>query len=90
MATIAATPSRCIALIPMATGHQRIGRRILGHLLKKENREPSINDLHSTASEVAHKTTVVVVAEAHIYSDLHTACIMVARQAILQKTTPHS
>jgi hypothetical protein len=79
MTTNVTTPSRCIVLILIAAGHQRIGRRILGHLRKKENREPSIKDLPSTTREVAKKTAVMVVAEAHIHSDLRTACIMAVR-----------
>jgi hypothetical protein len=88
MTTNTASPSRCIALIQMATGHQRIRRRILGHLHKKETREVSIKDPPSIAREVAHRITVMVVAEALIYSDLRAACIMVATQTIARKTTP--
>jgi hypothetical protein len=74
--------SQCIALIPMAASHQRIRRRILGHLHKKETREPSIKDSPSTTKEVAHKIVAAVVAEAHIHFDLRIACIMAARQTI--------
>jgi hypothetical protein len=70
------TPSQCITSILMAVGHQRIGRRILGHLYRKEIQEASIKDPLSTTKEVAHRIMVVAVAEAHILSNLCIACIM--------------
>jgi hypothetical protein len=39
------TPSRCIVLILMVAGHQKTGKRILGHCCKKEVRKPSTRDL---------------------------------------------
>jgi hypothetical protein len=49
-----ATPSQCTTLIQVVAGHQRIGKRILGHLRKKEIQEPLIKDLLSTIKEAAH------------------------------------
>jgi hypothetical protein len=77
-----ATPSRCIALILMAAGHQRIGRRILAHLRKKETQGPPIWDSLSTIREVAHQIT----AEAHTHSDLRTACFTIVRPIIALMT----
>jgi hypothetical protein len=63
----------------MAADHQRIERNFLGYLHKKETQEHSIKDLSSTIREVAHKTTTVVMTEAHIHSSLCAACIMAVR-----------
>jgi hypothetical protein len=63
----------------MVAGHQRIGRRILGHHHKKEILEALINDPLSTTTEAAHRIAVVVTAEAHILSDLCIACFMTMR-----------
>jgi hypothetical protein len=82
------TPSQCITSILMAVGHQRIGRRILGHLYRKEIQEASIKDPLSTTKEVAHRIMVVAVAEAHILSNLCIACIMATTQIIERKTAP--
>jgi hypothetical protein len=49
----------------MAMGHQRIGRRILEHLRKKETKEPLIKDSSNTIREAAHIVAVVVRPEAH-------------------------
>jgi hypothetical protein len=88
--TSVATPSRCSTLILMAIGHQRIGRRISGHLRKKETQETLIKDQPSIAREVTHKTVATVVVETHILSKLHTACFMAMRQTIGQKTASYS
>jgi hypothetical protein len=90
MTVIAATPSRCIALILMATSHQRIGRRISDHLRKKGTREPLIRDSLSTIREAAHQVMTAVVANAHTHSDLRIACFMVLRPIIAPKIAPYS
>jgi hypothetical protein len=51
--TSEATPNQYIALILMAAGHLKIGRKTLEHLRKKESRGPHIKDSISTAKEAA-------------------------------------
>jgi hypothetical protein len=63
------TQSRSIASILMVVGHQRIGRKFLGQLRKKEIREVSIRDPPSIAREAAHGIVAMVTAEAPL--DLH-------------------
>jgi hypothetical protein len=75
--------SQSIASIQTVAGHQRIGRRILGHLHKKETQEPSIKDLLSTIKEAA-------AAEAHTHSDLCTSYSTVVKPTITQKVTLYS
>jgi hypothetical protein len=86
----AATPSQCIALILMATDHQRIWRRILGRLHKKETQGPPIKDSLSTIREAVHQIAAVVTTEAHTHSDLRTACSTIVRPIIPPKTAPYS
>jgi hypothetical protein len=69
----------CIALILMVAGHQRIGRRSLGHLCKKEIQEASTKDPLSTAREAAHRIVVMVKAEANTLFDLRIACFTAMR-----------
>jgi hypothetical protein len=45
------TPSQHRALILMAAGHQKIGRRILEHLRKKDTRALSTKNPHRAARE---------------------------------------
>jgi hypothetical protein len=81
--------SRYTASTQMAVGHQRIGRRILGHLRKKETREPPIQDLPSTIKEAAHQIIVMATTEAHTHSDLRTACSTIVKPTIAQKIAPY-
>jgi hypothetical protein len=76
MITIIATPSKCIALTPMEVGHQRIARRTLDHLHKKEASEHSTRDQISSVNKVAHQAEVAVTVEAHSHTSLCIACIM--------------
>jgi hypothetical protein len=85
-----ATLSQCIVLILMDVGHQRIGRRTLQYLRKKETREPSIKDSPSIVKEVAHQVTIVVMTEAHTKFGLHTTCFMTMKSIISQKIAPYS
>jgi hypothetical protein len=48
----------------MAAGRQKIERKFLEHLRKKETRGPPIKDLVSTAKEVAQRNMAAVMAEA--------------------------
>jgi hypothetical protein len=73
----------------MAMGHQRIGKRISGHLCKKETQEPPIIDLLSTIKEAAHQIVVAVAAKAHTHSDIHIASSMVGKLTITQKIAPY-
>jgi hypothetical protein len=88
MTTNTAIPSQCIALTLMVTGPQRTGRRILGHLRKKETQRPLIRDSLSTIREAVHQTVATV--EAHTHSDLHTICSTAVRPAIAPKIAPYS
>jgi hypothetical protein len=78
MITNTATPSECTTSTPMAVDHQRIGKRTLSHLSKKETRGPSTRDQISSVSEVARQAEAMVAAEAHSHTSLHIACIMAA------------
>jgi hypothetical protein len=79
MITSVAIPSWCTTLILMAVGHQKTGKRILGHLHKKETREPSTRGLASTVNEVAHQAEVVAAVEVLTHKSPHTAYIMAAK-----------
>jgi hypothetical protein len=82
--------SQCIASTQTVLGHQRIMRRILGHLRKKEIQGPPIKDSFGTIKEVAHQIMVVVATEVHTHSNLHTACSTIIRLTIAQKIAPYS
>jgi hypothetical protein len=71
-------------------GHQRIKRRILDLLRKKETQKPPIKDLLSTIKETPHQIMPVVTAEAHTHLDLRTAYSTVVRPSITQKIAPYS
>jgi hypothetical protein len=49
-----ATPNQYTILILMAVGHQKIGRKFLKHLHKKDIREILTKDPHKVAKEVEH------------------------------------
>jgi hypothetical protein len=74
----------------MATDHQRIGKRILGHLRKKDTQGPRTKDSTSTAKEAAHQTVVAVEAEAPTQLNLHTAYIMAVKPTTAPKAAPSS
>jgi hypothetical protein len=74
----------------MATGHQRIGKRNLGHLRKNETQEPLIKGLLSTTKEAAHQIVAVATAEAHTHSDLRISCSLIVNPTIAQKIAPYS
>jgi hypothetical protein len=82
--------SQCIASTQTVLGHQRIMRRILGHLRKKEIQGPPIKDSFGTIKEVAHQIMVVVATKVHTHSNLHTACSTIIRLTIAQKIAPYS
>jgi hypothetical protein len=84
------TPTMYTSSTPMAVGLQKTGKRILGHLYKKEARGPLITDQISTAKEGACQAEATVAAEAHTHTSLHTACTTVAKLTISQKTAPYS
>jgi hypothetical protein len=71
-------------------GHQKIGRRILGHLYKKGTRGLSIKDSISIAQEAAQQTVSAVIVDALTQSDLHIACAMVPKPTNALKTAPFS
>jgi hypothetical protein len=63
----AATLSPYTASTLMAVDHQRIGRRIMGHLRNKHSRAPPLTrDSISTTKGVDQRAGAVFVAEAHI------------------------
>jgi hypothetical protein len=70
--------SRFTTSTTMATDHQRISRRILGHLCKKERREPSTIDQIIIVREGACQIKAEAMAEAH--SSLRTVCIIAVIQ----------
>jgi hypothetical protein len=82
------TPNQYTSLILIAAGCPKIRRQILEHLRKKEIRGPPIKDSMSTAKEVAQWTVATVTTEAHTWSDLRTACIMVVKPTTTPKTAP--
>jgi hypothetical protein len=47
------TPNEYTISIQTVVGHQKIGRRILEHLRKKDIQEPLTKDSHRAAKEVA-------------------------------------
>jgi hypothetical protein len=72
----------------MAVGHQKIGRKFLEHLHKKDIIELSTKDPCKAAKEVEHQIVAEAVAEGLTHSNLHTACIMVAQPTIAPKIAP--
>jgi hypothetical protein len=86
----AAILSQYTKLTQTVVGHQRIGRRILGHLHKKETWGSPIKDTLSTIKEVSYQIMVAITVGALTYSYLHTVCFMVARPIITQNIAPYS
>jgi hypothetical protein len=79
-----ATPSKYIALTPMAVDLRRIGKGILVHLYNKETKDPLSKD----------ETTIIIEgacqAEVHTLSNLYTACFTTVKPTIAQKIAPSS
>jgi hypothetical protein len=76
-----ATSGQYTTLILMATDDQKIGRRILEHLRKKDIRELSTKDPHRTAKEVVHQ----IMAEVLTQLILHIACTMAVQPTTAPK-----
>jgi hypothetical protein len=86
----AATPSLCIASIPMVTGHYRTGRRILDHIHRKETHGPSIKDSPHTANRAELQIMAAVMAEAHTQQNPRTACTTIVKPTTAPKIAPFS
>jgi hypothetical protein len=67
-----ATPNKYTISIQMVVGLQKIGRRILEHLCKKDIREPPTKDSCRAAKEAACQIGPEVTAEAPTHSNLRT------------------
>jgi hypothetical protein len=67
----------------MVADHQKIGKRISGHLRRRGRIEPSTTREITVAKEGACQIRGEVMAEA--YSSLHIACTMEMTQTIAQK-----
>jgi hypothetical protein len=65
MKIIEATPSQYTTLILMAAARQKIGRRILEQLCKRNIRELLTKDPHKAAKEVEHWTSVLHIPWQH-------------------------
>jgi hypothetical protein len=74
--------------ILMVLDHQKIGKRILGHLRMRGRKEPSIIKEITTAKEGPRQTGGEVAAEAH--SSLHIACTRKMTQTIAQNIAQSS
>jgi hypothetical protein len=85
-----ATPNQYIVFIQMAIGHQKIGRRILEHLRKKDIREPRTKDSRRAAKEAACQIKAEVTTEAPTHSNLRTACTMAVKRTTTPKNIPSS
>jgi hypothetical protein len=72
----------------MFVGLQKIGKRILRHLRKRERREPLIIEQITIPKEWACQDRAEIAAEAH--SSLCIACIMATTQTIAEKTAHFS
>jgi hypothetical protein len=91
MKSNATTLSPYIASTLMAVDHQRIGRRIMGHPHNKNSKAPPLTrDSINTTKGADQRTGAVVMAEAHILSDLRTTCTMTMRWTIAPKIVPFS
>jgi hypothetical protein len=80
----AATPSRCTTLTLMAAGLQRIVKRILDHLHKKEVRELLSKGQTSITREGMHQDEATIMAEAHTHSSLRTTCTTAVKPTTAQ------
>jgi hypothetical protein len=83
-----ATPNQYTILILMAAGHQKIGRKILKHLHRKDIREILTKDPHKVAKEVEQRNTTEAVAEGLTHSSLRTTCIASAQPTTTPKIVP--
>jgi hypothetical protein len=66
-----AIPSQHRALILMVAGHQKIGRRILEHLRKKDTRALLTKNPHRAAKEAEQQITTPKIALTHLNLILH-------------------
>jgi hypothetical protein len=62
----------------------------MGHHRNTQPRGPPTRDLINIAKRVDQRTGAAVVAEAHIQSDIRTACTTITRQIIAPKIVPSS
>jgi hypothetical protein len=85
-----ATPNQYTISIQTTVGHQKIGRRILEHLRKKDIQEPSTKDSCRAAKEAACQIRAKVTTEAPTHLNLCTACIMAAKLTTAPKIVPSS
>jgi hypothetical protein len=83
-----ATPDQYTTLILMAAGRQKIGRKFLKHLCKKNIRELSTKDLHKAAKEAEHRIATEATVEGLTHSNLYTTCIMAAQLTTAPKIAP--
>jgi hypothetical protein len=86
----ATTSSKYTSSILMAADLQRIGKRILDHLRKKEVSGLSITDQVSTVRKGACQAEATVVAEACTLSSLCIVCTTIVKPTITQKIDPSS
>jgi hypothetical protein len=73
----------------MVVSLQRIGKRILDHLRKKEATEILSKGQTNITREGVHQAEAVVAVETHIHSGLRTTCTTTVKPTITQKTAPY-
>jgi hypothetical protein len=82
-------PKQVHNMTPMVVGLWKIGKRISGHLHKKETRGPLSTGQTSTIKEGVCQAEAMVEAKAHTHSSLSTACTMAVTPTTAQKIAPY-
>jgi hypothetical protein len=85
-----ATPNQYTTLIPMVADHQKIGRRALKHLCKKDILGSPTKDSFKAAKEVTRQIGAEIVAKGLTHSNLRTACTMAVKPTTALKIAPSS
>jgi hypothetical protein len=83
-----ATPNQYTTLILMAVGRQKIERKFLEHLHRKDIRELSTKDPHKAAKEVEHRIMAEAPAEGLTHSNLRMPFITTAQPTTAPKIAP--
>jgi hypothetical protein len=91
MKSSAATLSPYTTSTLIAMDYQRIRRRIMGYPHNKHSRAPPLTrDSINTTKGADQRTGPAIMAEAHILSDLRTACTTMMKRTIALKIIPFS
>jgi hypothetical protein len=85
-----AIPNQYTTLIMMVVGHQKIERRTLKHIRKKDTQDPPTKNSCRAAKEAARQIRAEVMVKVLTHSNLRIECIMTVKLITTPKIAPFS